>query len=752
MRTGILTTCLTLFAVLFSLSVFAQNPVKWSFTTKDAGNCQVDLIYTGIIEDGWYTYSQFLESEDGPVATTLTFQEGTHYKLIGKAKESGEIIKTHDKVFSMNLTKFKHRAILTQRVEVKDASKAINGYLNFMVCNDEMCLPPKDLDFTFRIPALKGCGKSGSPGLPASPAEALAKEGSPTGTLAKEGGPDETLAKEGIPTGPLAKEGSSIDSASAKASADKADKANEPTDPNFKGFFHSKRAEINAAQFVGNCGDTISDGGSDGASWLSLFLFCFLGGLVALFTPCMFPMIPMTVSFFVKRSKSRRAGIINALIYGLSIVAIFVILGSAVTSIFGATALNEMSTNKWFNLALFAMLVVFAFSFFGFYEIQLPSSWVNKSDKLADKGGAIGIFFMALTLVLVSFSCTGPIVGPLLAEAASTNGGEVILGFVPLKPAIGMLGFGLGMALPFALFAMFPGWLNSLPKSGGWMDNVKVTLGMVELAFAFKFLSTADMVEQWGILKFEPFMVIWVLCALALGLYQFSILKWKGNERKPGITRMVVGVSSLVFAAYVGWGLAGYKSLSLLSGLAPPVHYSYKYDAAQKDHKGPGCPQGLDCYHDFDEALAIAKLENKPLFIDFTGHGCVNCRAMEETVWPLAGIIERLRNDYVVVSLYVDEKVRLFPDDNFAYLLDPKTGEKLRTVGSKWASFQVNNFDQATQPYYVLMHHDGKTLLNKPSDYDKGRDPKVYKAFLDCGLESFNRLKQDESGERLGVK
>ena len=752
MRTGILTTCLTLFAVLFSLSVFAQNPVKWSFTTKDAGNCQVDLIYTGIIEDGWYTYSQFLESEDGPVATTITFKEGAHFKLIGKAKESGEIIKTHDKVFDMNLTKFKHKAILTQRVEVKDASKAINGYLNFMVCNDEMCLPPKDLDFTFRIPALKGCGKSGSPGLPASPAEALAKEGSPTGTLAKEGGPDETLAKEGIPTGPLAKEGSSIDSASAKASADKADKANEPTDPNFKGFFHSKRAEINAAQFVGNCGDTISDGGSDGASWLSLFLFCFLGGLVALFTPCMFPMIPMTVSFFVKRSKSRRAGIINALIYGLSIVAIFVILGSAVTSIFGATALNEMSTNKWFNLALFAMLVVFAFSFFGFYEIQLPSSWVNKSDKLADKGGAIGIFFMALTLVLVSFSCTGPIVGPLLAEAASTNGGEVILGFVPLKPAIGMLGFGLGMALPFALFAMFPGWLNSLPKSGGWMDNVKVTLGMVELAFAFKFLSTADMVEQWGILKFEPFMVIWVLCALALGLYQFSILKWKGNERKPGITRMVVGVSSLVFAAYVGWGLAGYKSLSLLSGLAPPVHYSYKYDAAQKDHKGPGCPQGLDCYHDFDEALAIAKLENKPLFIDFTGHGCVNCRAMEETVWPLAGIIERLRNDYVVVSLYVDEKVRLFPDDNFAYLLDPKTGEKLRTVGSKWASFQVNNFDQATQPYYVLMHHDGKTLLNKPSDYDKGRDPKVYKAFLDCGLESFNRLKQDESGERLGVK
>jgi thiol:disulfide interchange protein DsbD len=343
-------------------------------------------------------------------------------------------------------------------------------------------------------------------------------------------------------------------------------------------------------------------------------------------------------------------------------------------------------------------------------------------------------------------------VGPLLAEAAKSNNGAVILGFVPLKPAIGMLGFGLGMALPFALFAMFPGWLNSLPKSGGWMDNVKVTLGMIELAFAFKFLSTADMVEQWGLLKFETFMAIWVLCGLVLGLYQFRILKWKGNESKPGLLRSTVGLASLAFAAYVAWGLIGYRSLSLLSGLAPPVHYSYHYDAQKKDHKGPGCPHGLDCYHDFDEAIAIAKLENKPLFVDFTGHGCTNCRAMEETVWPLPGIIERLRNDYIVVSLYVDEKVRLFPDNDFAYLLDPKSGQKLRTVGSKWAAFQVNNFNQPTQPYYVLMDNDGKTLLNKPTNYDEGKDPVFYKAFLDCGLETFKQLKKPGNGERLGLK
>ncbi|MFN0212939.1 MAG: cytochrome c biogenesis protein CcdA [Saprospiraceae bacterium] len=721
MFTGIRKSIFTLLAVFISLAAFGQNPVKWSFSTKDVGNCQVDLIFTGTIEDGWYTYSQFLESEDGPVATTLTFQEGTHYKLLGKAKESGEIIKVHDKVFDMNLTKFKHKAILTQRVEIKDPSKPISGYLGFMVCNDEMCLPPKDIDYSFKIPALSGCGDKGAA---SSTTEEATKE-----TAKIEPGPTDTdtAGSKIVPsTDPVA-----------------------PNDPNFKGFFYSKR-DINPAQFVGNCGDTSANGSSDNGSWVTLFLFCFLGGLIALLTPCVFPMIPMTVSFFVKRSKDRKAGLRNAFIYAGSIVLIFVILGSALTSLLGPSALNEMSTNMWFNLLMFVLLVIFAFSFFGFYEIQLPSSWVNKSDKLADRGGLLGTFFMAFTLVLVSFSCTGPIVGTLLVEAARSNAGASLWGFIPLKPAVGMFGFGLGLALPFGLFAMFPGWLNSLPKSGGWMDNVKVTLGVLELALAFKFLSTADMVEQWGILKFEPFMVIWILCALALGLYQLGVLKWKGNESPPGKGRLAISFASLAFAAYVGWGLINYHSLSLLSGLAPPVHYSFKKGHEEKAHDGPGCPHGLDCYHDFDEALTVAKLENKPIFIDFTGHGCVNCRKMEETVWPREGILEHLRNDYVVVSLYVDEKVRLFPDNNFAYLLDPKTGEKLRTVGSKWASFQVNNFDVSAQPYYVLMHHDGKTVLNKPSDYASGNDPKAYKAFLECGLEAFKRLGNNGGEEMIG--
>ncbi len=719
-------------SLLFAGNAFGQNPVKWSFSTKDAGNCQVDLIMTGTIDDGWYTYSQFLESEEGPVPTVITFKQEKGFKLIGKAKESGDIIKVHDKVFDMNLTKFKHKAVFTQRVELTAPVTSISGYINYMTCNDEMCLPPRDADFDFKIGALSSC--------PVMPAKNDKSE------LPQKPQPSQGSGDQGAV--PDASNGDTT----SDVAAGPAD-ATTPDDPNFKGFFYSKRPDINAAKFVGNCTDLTGEGSSDSASLLSLFLFCFFGGLIALLTPCVFPMIPMTVSFFVKRSKDRKTGLRNAFIYAASIVLIFLALGTAVTSALGPTALNDMSTNKYFNLSVFVLLVVFAFSFFGFYEITLPSSWVNKSDRMADKGGLVGTFFMAFTLVLVSFSCTGPIVGTLLVEAARTNAGAALFGFIPLKPAIGMMGFGFGLALPFGLFAMFPSWLNSLPKSGGWMDNLKITLGLVELALAFKFLSTADMVEQWGLLRFETFLALWILISVVLGLYQLGAIPWKGNKGRPGIGRLAMGLLSIAFASYLGWGLINYESLSLVSGLAPPVHYSYKYDGQHKNkHDGPGCPQGLDCYHDFDEALAAARQQNKPLFVDFTGHGCVNCRKMEENVWPLPGIIEHLRNNYVVVSLYVDEKVRLFPDNDFAYLLDPKTGEKLRTVGSKWSSFQVNNFDVSAQPYYVLMHNDGKTLLNKPTDYANGHDPAVYKAFLDCGYDAFQRLRDGQEKEMIGAR
>ncbi|MBL7828833.1 MAG: thioredoxin family protein, partial [Saprospiraceae bacterium] len=600
----------------------AQNPVTWSFTAKDAGNCQVDLIFTGNIEDGWYTYSQFLESEDGPVATTLTFSPGANYKLVGKAKESGDIIKTHDKVFDMNLTKFKHKAILTQRIEVIDPKLPVTGYINYMTCNDDRCLPPRDVDFSFKIPALNNCGTA--PAAPATPTQG-----------GQGADPGNGKADLNTPVAPAV--GGDTTQGVATPTIGGSETPVAPNDPNFKGFFFSKRSEINAGDPFGECNAQVTSGSSQGADIASIFLFCFLGGLIALLTPCVFPMIPMTVSFFVKRSKDRKTGLRNAFIYAISIVLIFVALGSAVTAALGPTALNDMSTNKWFNLIVFALLVVFAFSFFGFYEITLPSSWVNKSDRMADRGGLIGTFFMAFTLVLVSFSCTGPIVGTLLVEAARSNAGASLLGIIPTKPAIGMFGFGLGLALPFGLFAMFPGWLNSLPKSGGWMDNVKMTLGLVELALAFKFFSTADMAEQWKLLRFETFLVIWILVFTVLALYQFGILGWKGAKDRPGPTRLAVGLASAAFALYMGWGLVNYQSLSLLSGLAPPVHYSYKHDHKGNKHDGPGCPHNLDCYHDFDEGLAAAKLQNKPVFLDFTGHGCVNCRKMEENVWPLPG-------------------------------------------------------------------------------------------------------------------
>ncbi|MBL7802835.1 MAG: thioredoxin family protein [Saprospiraceae bacterium] len=696
---------LLLLALLSTASLLAQNPVKWSFSTKDNGNCQIDLIFTATIDDGWYTYSQFLESDEGPVATSFTYAEGPHYKLVGKAVEGGEKIKVFDKVFGMNLTKFKHKAIFTQRVEVKDPSKPIEGYLEFMVCNDESCLPPTTVDYKFAV----SCTSAPADAKPGEkPADGKTGEVAPpspadTGSTAVAAGP--TTAT--------------------------------PDDPNFKGFFDAKRAAINSAKFVNDCG--IAE--SEDSSLLWVFIGGFLGGLLALLTPCVFPMIPMTVSFFVKRSKDRATGLRNALWYGSSIVVIYAGIGILLTSLFGPTILNELSTNMWFNIAFFVIFIVFALSFFGLFEITLPSSWVNKSDQMADKGGMLGIFFMAATLALVSFSCTGPIVGTLLVETAKTNAGEALFGFIPVRPTVGMFGFGLALALPFALFAMFPGWLNSLPKSGGWMDNVKITLGFVEVALALKFLSTADMVSHWGFLKFELFLGLWLIIGLLLSAYQLGLFNWKGAKGRPGFTRLTVGLASVAFSIYLGYGLLNYQSLSLLSGLAPPVHYNF--------FRPMDCPHGLDCYHDFDEGLAEAKRQNKPLFVDFTGYGCVNCRKMEENVWHRPGIIEHLRNNYVVVSLYVDDKERLFPDNKFSYLLDPNTGEKLRTVGDKWSAFQVNNFGVSAQPYYVLMHNDGTTLLNQPTDYQKGHEPDVYKAFLDCGYNAFLSLKDKPQQQPL---
>jgi thiol:disulfide interchange protein len=742
----------SLLFLLLPLWMFAQNPVKWSFTTKDAGNCQMDLIITGTIDDGWYTYSQFLESDEGPVATSFTFKDGAHFKLVGKAQESGDKFTVHDKVFDMKLTKFKHKAVFTQRVEVSDPSKPIKGYVSFMSCNDEMCLPPKDIDFSFTV----NCNKAGAPAKTDGNTPAPAPTPAPGAPKTAVNTPPPASGFELPTAAPTTKtpaaETTPITAATPENNTGTGTEIpvtpgyTQPDDEDFKGFFNTKRPEINSARFVNTCG-VVQNRDMSG---MGIFIGGFLGGLLALLTPCVFPMIPMTVSFFVKRSKNRQTGLRNAFLYGGSIILIYVALGAVVTAIFGPTVLNEMSTNKWFNLAFFAIFVIFALSFFGLFEITLPSSWVNKSDQMADKGGLAGIFFMAFTLALVSFSCTGPIVGTLLVEAARSNDGAALLGQIPVKPLIGMFGFGLALALPFALFAMFPGWLHSLPKSGSWMDNVKITLGIVELALALKFLSTADMTEHWGILKFETFLALWIVLAVVLGLYQLGILRWKGATARPGVGRIAVGLASLGFAAYMTNGLLRTESLSLLSGLAPPTFYSYHADA-QKKAGGPHaeCPLGINCYHDFDEAVIAAKEQGKPLLVDFTGYGCVNCRKMEENVWNKPGVLEHLRDNYIVVSLYVDDKQRLFPDNKFHYLLDPVTNEKIRTVGDKWSEFQVTNFNISSQPYYALMHYDGRTVLNEPRGYTP--DVAAYKSFLNCGFEAFERIK-NQSNERIGMQ
>lgn len=712
---------LTLAFALFTVALSAQNHIKWTTEVKDAGNCQFDVVFTGVIEEGWYTYSQFQEKEDGPFPTTFAFKPGAHYELVGKTTEGGEKINVFEDMFDMKVNKFKHKAVFTQRITQKDASKPIAGYFEYMVCNNEMCLPPIPYEFTVKQPTL-ACGKTPPPPVPDP------KKDNPITPK------NDDPIKNGIgdtdpktpPGGPI----SPVDTTQKITQTDTTSNPNTPAPPddeNFKGHFVSKRNEIDSNAFVSQCSGSIEE---QKGYWLIFFLG-FLGGLAALLTPCVFPMIPMTVTYFLKSSGNRAKAIKNAVIYGLSIIGIYTFLGIAITMLLGPSALNDMSTNVWFNILFFVVFVVFALSFFGLFEITLPSWLTTKSDQMADKGGMIGIFFMAFTLALVSFSCTGAIVGSLLVETArATTASDMMFGIIPAKPAVGLLGFGVALGLPFALFAAFPNWLQSLPKSGGWMDNVKITLGFLELALAFKFLSTADLVDHWNILKIELFLGIWILIAVLIAAYQFGFTPWKGVSGKPGIGRLITGGLALVLAGYMSYGLFTYQSLSLLSGIAPPVGYSF--------FRPNPCPHSLDCYHDFDEALAVAKAKNKPLFVDFTGYGCVNCRKMEENVWNKPEVLRMLQNDYVVVSLYVDDKKRLFPDDKFDYLLDPNSGDKIRTEGDKWSSFQVNNFAVSSQPYYVLMANDGKTLLNKPVGYTP--DVAEYRNFLDCGVSTFKNL------------
>ena len=469
----------------------------------------------------------------------------------------------------------------------------------------------------------------------------------------------------------------------------------------------------------------------------SIFIISFLGGFAALLTPCVFPMIPMTVSFFTKQSKSKAKGIKNAIIYGVSIIVIYVILGLIVTRIFGADALNALSTNVWFNVIFFGILVVFATSFLGAFEIMLPNSWANKVDKQADKGGLIGIFFMALALAIVSFSCTGPIVGTILVEAASKGG---------IAPLIGMFGFSLALALPFMLFAMFPGWLNTMPRSGGWMNTVKVSLGFLELALAFKFLSNADLVLQLHWLERELFLAIWIVIFGAWAVYLFGKIRLPHDSavEKISVGRLFMALLVSIFTVYMIPGLWG-APLKIISGFPPPMTYSESphgvggsktvasSDTSLRPEGAEEGPHGIMAFHDYEKGMAYAKEIGKPVLLDFTGFACVNCRKMEDFVWPDDKVLSILNKDVVLISLYVDDKKELPEAEQY---ISETTGKKIKTIGNKWSDFQIEKYQTNAQPYYIVLDHEGNNL-NQPVGYNP--DVESYKNWLVEGIEKFNQ-------------
>tara|TARA_B100000497_G_scaffold127898_1_gene171647 strand:- start:1275 stop:3278 length:2004 start_codon:yes stop_codon:yes gene_type:complete len=659
----------------FSLGVISfalgqeEMPVSWTFSIEEIGENNYNLIFKADIEDTWTVYSQFIE-EGGPVPTTIWYENEDVIERIGTAAESGHLKKGMDPVFEMEVTKFldDEPYIITQQVKVKDPSEKLKGYLTFMTCDDERCLPPTDIEFTF----------------------------------------DFASGKAGIDNGLEAADLASIDG----------------------NVLDQIRPQITESYEtpLTDCGDT----GEKKSSLPWMFFFGFVGGLFALLTPCVFPMIPLTVSFFTKDTK--RKGWVNGLIYGLSIVVIYVSLGLLLTAFFGEEALNRLSTNWIANTLFFLIFIGFAFSFFGYYEITLPSSWSTKSDQMADKGGFLGIFFMAFTLALVSFSCTGPIIGTAIVQAATSA----------IGPAVVMLGFSLALALPFGLFAAFPAWLNTLPQSGGWMNSVKVFLGFIEVALAFKFLSVADMTNHWGFLKYEPFMAIWVVVSTGMALYSFKIIKFPHDSpgKKLTSSSWVLGLGSLALAAYLGSGflynddVKSYNSLKLMSGIAPPSNYNFLLPKPELDplikqdypsyHK---CANNIDCFKDYYEGLAFAKKEQRPVLLDFTGFGCVNCRKVEEHIWVDNNVRSKLNNDFVLVSLYVDDDKKL--EDIY---ISKTRKKKLRNVGNKWADFQIVNFKQNSQPLYVMMTPE-ENVIAPPRGYKEGINE--YLEYLDCGLSTF---------------
>ena len=654
MKKTFILSCLLMVLGLTTAFAQIQDPVQFKTEWKKISDTEAQIVFTGVIDEGWHVYSTDLP-EGGPISATFNTDKMEGIELDGKLMPEGKEIEAFDKVFEMKLRYFEEKATFVQKLKITAANYFIEGYLQYGSCNDENCLPPTDVEFSF-----SGKGAAGAP--VATPTE------------------------------------------------------EKPATP-------AVSSNVSTADYWAPVIDKLNAFGEETAnaanqSWFIIFITGFVGGLLALFTPCVWPIIPMTVSFFLKRSKDKKKGIRDAWTYGASIVVIYVTLGLAITLIFGASALNALSTNAVFNILFFLMLVVFAASFFGAFEITLPSKWSNAVDSKAEQtSGLLSIFLMAFTLSLVSFSCTGPIIGFLLVEVSTT--GSVV------APAIGMLGFALALALPFTLFALFPSWLKQMPKSGGWMNVIKVTLGFLELAFALKFLSVADLAYGWRILDRETFLALWIVIFGLMGFYLLGKIKFPhdDDDNTVSVPRFFMALCSLAFAVYMVPGLWG-APLKAVSAFAPPMNTQdfnlYKNEVHAQ-------------FDDFDAGMEYARRNGKPVMLDFTGYGCVNCRKMELAVWTDQKVSKLIQDDYVLITLYVDNKTPL--PENIKVTENGKE-RTLRTLGDKWSYLQRVKFGANAQPFYVLIDNDGNPL-NKSYSYDE--DINKYVDFLETGLNNYKK-------------
>ena len=694
-------TLFILFTLLFSLTAMAQqNPVHFSVQQKQVSPTEVEVVFTAKIDQGWHVYSTNLPA-DGPTSASLHVDKAEGVTPVGKLTPRGKELNVYDKTFEMKLRYFENSVGFVQRYKITAKTYSIKGYLEYGACNDEMCLPPTQVEFNF-----KGNGPASAPAATPTAANAETEK---TTTAATD------VAADGL-------------SALTAMTADTAKKSDVlPADT--AGTLKQENAQVNAdvnlwQPVIKELSAFNSTKDSTNSSLWSIFFMGILGGFIALLTPCVWPIIPMTVSFFLKRAKDdRKKGIRDAVTYGLSIIVIYMGLATLVTWAFGPQKLNELATNAPFNVFFFLLLAVFAFSFFGWFELRLPSSWGNAVDnKASATTGLLSIFLMAFTLSLVSFSCTAPVVGLLLVQAA-TSGDWV-------APAVGMFGFALALALPFTFFALFPTLLKKAPKSGSWMNMIKVVLGFIELAFSLKFLSVADLAYGWHILDRETFLSIWIVLFGLLGLYLIGKLKFPHDDpeqKAMPVPAIMLGLCSLAFSVYMLPGLWG-APCKAVSAFAPPINTQDFNLAPQTVHAA---------YTDYDEGMRAAAAAGKPVLVDFTGFGCVNCRKMEASVWTDSRVADKLNKDYVLISLYVDDKTPL--KQPVEVKMPDGTSRTLRTIGDKWSYLQQTKFGYLAQPFYVPLDNAGKPLNGS---FSFKEDVPAYLEFLDKGLENYRAQHQ----------